>query len=144
MVFLTLIQELFNSMCRHRSSFNPSAYSLKPKLLTVFPSLLTGQARRTVSVIGNQFCSCLGGFGNNRRDGLELAIQFLYESALFRRARSSKCFGLAACTCCHIASARISNHPPMASPRSLLKRYRAINAGPWGFPADVMWPMSRR
>jgi hypothetical protein len=37
-----------------------------------------------------QFCSCMGGFGDNRRDWLELAIQFLFEGALFRRGRSLK------------------------------------------------------
>jgi hypothetical protein len=33
----------------------------------------------------------LGSFGDNRRDWPELAIQFLFEGALFRRGRLSKC-----------------------------------------------------
>jgi len=35
-----------------------------------------------------QFCSCFRGFGDKRRDWPELAIQFLFEGALFRRGRS--------------------------------------------------------
>jgi hypothetical protein len=32
----------------------------------------------------------MGGFGNKRRDWPELAIQFRFEGALFRRGRSLK------------------------------------------------------
>jgi hypothetical protein len=32
----------------------------------------------------------MGGFGDKRRDWPELAIQFLFEGALFRRGRSLK------------------------------------------------------
>jgi hypothetical protein len=37
-----------------------------------------------------QFCSCLGGFGDKRRDWPEFAIRFIFEGALFRRGRSLK------------------------------------------------------
>jgi hypothetical protein len=53
--------------------------------------------RRFVSVNSDvtpsqiQFCSRYFSFGDKRRDWPELPIQFLFESALFRRGRSSKC-----------------------------------------------------
>jgi len=37
-----------------------------------------------------QFRSCLGGFGDNRRDWPEFTIQFLFEGALFRRGQVVK------------------------------------------------------
>jgi len=37
-----------------------------------------------------QFRSCLGGFGDKRRDGPEFAIQFPFEGALFRRGQVVK------------------------------------------------------
>ena len=53
-------------MCQHRSSFNPSASSLKPKLLTVFRHfsvIVAGLARRAASIIGKRRYFSIGKSG---------------------------------------------------------------------------------
>jgi hypothetical protein len=54
--------------------------------------LKSGGVNSAVTPLRIQFCPRLGSFGDKRRDWPELAIQFLFEGALFRRGQVVKMF----------------------------------------------------